>query len=64
LEFHYHVHKSELGAQTTVFTASGTSELLLLPVAMVEEMMMGGETTQKHVEQFTDKINCVYLRLV
>ena len=26
--------------------------------------MMGGGTTQKHVEQFPDKINCVTLHLV
>ena len=65
------------GAQIAVSTASGTSQPLLLPVGIVEELRLqsqllydtvdtaicapddGWRNSPKHVEQFTDKINCV-----
>jgi len=77
---------SSSGAQITVFTASGTGQPLLLPVATVEELRLnstvatnsdngwlvpdvvgavtcapddGWRDRPKHVERFTDKINCV-----
>ena len=42
-------------------TASCTSQPLLPSVAIVED---GWRNHPKHVEQFTDKINCVNLHLV
>ena len=72
--FGWFLHPSS-GAQITVTTASGTSQPLLLPVAIVEELRLslnfstidtvicapddGWRSHSKHVEQFTDKINCV-----
>ena len=57
------IHASS-GAQITIFTASGTSQLLLLPVGIVVELRLqshddGCRNHPKHVEQVTDKTNCV-----
>ena len=63
--FRWHLHPST-GAQITVSTASGISQPLMLTVMNVEEMELvsvptydGWRSHPKHVEQFTDKINCV-----
>jgi len=58
--FVWFLHPSS-GAQITVFTASGTSQPLLLPVAITIHSTPhdGWRIHPKHIELFTDKINCV-----
>jgi len=86
--FGWYIHPSS-GTQITVSTASGTSQPLLLPAAVVEELRLSLNSCTittgsryswlvpdavdtvicasddrwryhpKHVEQFTDNINCV-----
>jgi len=66
--FGWFLHPSS-GTQITVSTVSGNAQLLLLPVAIVEELRLrstvicapddGWRNHPKRVEQFTGKINCV-----